>query len=176
MKYQEIYNEYKELLNCYAEKSMQVQGLPKGYITIRKIAGRDYHYLQCTINGKKKAECLREARVQEVRNGLVQREALESQLKAVEKDLARLEEAAKILDPQLSRMFYFLRQCSEMDALPVVKRIKALSFAKAMTALEGLPAKEETETYLQQWAAGVRKFADFYLPALEQYGILGGLK
>lgn len=45
----------------------------------------------------------------------------------------------------LYRIFVFLKQCAEMDALPVERRSKALSFARAMTALEGLSAKEETE-------------------------------
>jgi hypothetical protein len=50
-----------------------------------------------------------------------------------------------------------------MDALPISKRDKALSFARAMTSLEGLPAKEATEENLQLWAKGEKSFADFYL-------------
>ena len=40
------------------------------------------------------------------------------------------------------------------------KRNDALSFAKAMTALEGLAAKEETEQNLLLWARGEKKFKD----------------
>ena len=38
-----------------------------------------------------------------------------------------------------------------------------------MTSLEGLPAKETTEENLQLWAKGEKAFADFYLPALQNY-------
>ena len=59
-----------------------------------------------------------------------------------------------------------------MDALPVAKREKALSFARAMTSLEGLPARETTEENLQLWAKGEKSFADFYLPALQDYRVM----
>lgn len=174
MKYQELYNEYTELLRRQVDLRVQIQALPKGYITKRKIAGREYHYLQCTVNGKKKSECLREERVQEIQEGLVLRDTLQEKDELIIQQLSRLEQAAKILDPDLSCTFYYLKQCAEMDALPVPKRVKALSFAKAMTSLEGLPARPETETQLQQWAEGNVMFADFYLAALEQYRVLQG--
>ena len=49
------------------------------------------------------------------------------------------------------------------------KRNDALSFAKVMTALEGLAAKEETEQNLLLWARGEKKFADFYMKSLQSY-------
>ena len=61
---------------------------------------------------------------------------------------------------------------ADMDALPISKREKALSFARAMTALEGLPARETTEENLQLWAKGEKSFADFYLPALQDYHVM----
>ena len=71
--------------------------------------------------------------------------------------------AAKNHDGNQSRISFFLQQCAEMDAMPMEKRQEALSFAKAMTALEGLPAKEETEKNLQLWAKGEKRFVDFYM-------------
>ena len=59
-----------------------------------------------------------------------------------------------------------------MDALPREKRGHALSFAKAMTALEGLPAKEETERNLLLWEKGEKRFSDFYMNALQNYRVL----
>ena len=88
----------------------------------------------------------------------------------------RLESAAKILDNNLYRIFFYLKQCAEMDALPMEKRQDALSFAKAMTALEGLPAKEETEQNLMLWARGEKMFADFYMKALQSYRVLEGIQ
>ena len=65
-----------------------------------------------------------------------------------------------------------MKQCAEMDALPREKRGHALSFAKAMTALEGLPAKEETERNLLLWEKGEKRFSDFYMNALQNYRVL----
>lgn len=80
--------------------------------------------------------------------------------------------AAKNHDGNQSRISFFLQQCAEMDAMPMEKRQEALSFAKAMTALEGLPAKEETEKNLQLWAKGEKRFVDFYMESLQSYSII----
>ena len=174
MRYQELYDEYSELLRRETQLKTQIQGLPYGYITKRKISGKEYSYLQYTVQGKKHSECLREDRVNEVRSALSLRDELSTQLEQVQRDLSRLDNAAKILDTSLSRSFYFLRQCAEMDALPIAKRAKAFSFARAITALEGLPARPETEEHLRLWADGKKLFSELYLPALRQYHALGG--
>lgn len=172
MKYQELYNEYAALLVYQAEIYQQAQAIPKGYITTKKISGKEYHYLQYTSFGKKKSVYLRESEVEAVRSKLAMRDSLQKELDENNADLNRLESAAKILDEQLSRTFYYLRQCAEMDALPISKRDKALSFARAMTSLEGLPAKETTENNLQLWAKGEKSFSDIYLPALQDYRVM----
>jgi len=172
MKYQELYNEYTALLHSQTELQQQFRTIPRGYITTKNISGKKYHYLQYTHFGKKRSEYLRESEVETVRKKLSLREALCEELEANNANLDRLERAVKILDEQLSRTFFYLRQCAEMDALPVSKREKALSFARAMSSLEGLPAKETTEKNLQLWAKGEKSFADFYLPALRYYGVM----
>lgn len=83
----------------------------------------------------------------------------------------------KIMDERIlllgqNRTAVFLEQCALMDALPLEKREEALSFAKAMTALEGLSAKTETEHNLQLWAKGEKKFSDFYMESLKSYHVL----
>ena len=83
-----------------------------------------------------------------------------------------MESAAKNFDSNQYRISFFLQQCEEMDALPIEKRKDALAFARAMTALEGLPVKEETEKNLQLWARGEKKFADFYIKSLQSYHVL----
>lgn len=171
MKYQELYNEYTSALYSRSELYQQFQTIPKGYITIKKISGKEYHYLQYTSFGKKKSVYLRESEVEAVRSKLAMRNSLQKELDDNAANLNRLESAAKILDEQLSRTFFYLRQCAEMDAMPIFKRDKALSFARAMTSLEGLPAKETTEENLQLWAKGEKSFADIYLPALQDYRV-----
>ena len=85
-----------------------------------------------------------------------------------------MESTEEYLISNQNRISFFLQQCAEMDALPIEKRKDALAFAKAMTALEGLPAKEETEKNLQLWARGEKRFADFYIKSLKSYHILDG--
>ena len=172
MKYQELYNEFTALLVYRTELQRQIQTIPKGYITIKKISGKEYHYLQYTLFGKKKSEYLRESEVDAVREKLALGETLKKEIETNNVNLDRLEKAVKILDTHLSRTFFYLRQCADMDALPISKRHKALSFARAMTSLEGLPAKEITEKNLQLWAKGEKSFADFYLPALQDYRVI----
>ena len=172
MRYQELYNEYVTLLYHQANTQQKLQALPKGYISIKKISGKEYHYLQYTSFGKKKSKYLRESDIETIREKLLLRDALCKEIEDNQANLERLEKAAKILDAQLSRLFFHLRQCAEMDALPVSNREKALSFARAMTALEGLPARETTEKNLQLWAKGEKSFADFYLPALQDYRVM----
>jgi len=174
MRYQELYDEYSALLRRHTELRTQLQGLPIGYITKRKISGKEYHYLQHTLHGRKYSECLREERVSEVRAALDQRKAITEQIEQVQTQLVRLADAAKILDAGLSRSFYFLKQCTEIDALPLSKLLKAFSFARAITALEGLPVRSETEEHLRLWANGEILFSDFYLSALRRYNVLGG--
>ena len=172
MRYQELYNEYIVLLQRQSEAYRQLQSIPKGYITIKKIADKEYHYLQYTSFGKKKSKYLPESKVDAVREKLALGKTLRREIEENNADLDRLEKAVKILDDQLSRLFFFLRQCADMDALPLSKRDKALSFARAMTALEGIPAQSATEENLQLWAKGEKAFADFYLPALQEYHVM----
>ena len=83
-----------------------------------------------------------------------------------------MERLVKYFDSNQSRISLFMQQCAEMDTMPIEKRQNTLSFAKAMTAREGLPAKEETEKNLQLWAKGKKRFVDFYMKSLQFYSII----
>ena len=172
MKYQEIYNEYTGLLNEYCKLHHELCLLPKGTVVRKRISGKDYYYLQYTSFGKKKTEYLRECDIDETCIKLEQGKDLRIRIEVVYDNINRVEKAVRILDSQMSRLFVFLRQCADMDALPLNKRTNALSFANAMVALEGISAKQETEENLRAWAMGEKRFADFYLPTLARYKIL----
>lgn len=176
MRYFELLNEYKDLLHADVQLRTQLQAIPKGYVTTKKIAGKDYCYLQYTVQGKKKSEYLREEEAASVRRAVAQREPLKIQLEELRKDQLRLESAARILDTGLYRTFLFLKQCAEMDALPVAKRQEALRFSDAMTALEGLCAKPETDRSLQLWARGEGSYTDIYMKALVHYQVVEGMQ
>lgn len=172
MKYQEIYDEYTSLINRYSLVRFELLSSPKGNLVKKRISNKEYHYLQYSSRGKKKTEYIRDQDVETVRLKLIRCAELRKAMEAISADLLRLEQAAKILDDKLSRMLYFLRQSADMDALPIAKRKDALAFAAAMTSLEGVPARTETDRNLKAWAVGEKAFADFYIPILQSYGVM----
>ena len=175
MKYRELYDEYRELLVCETKLRQEIYRIPKGYLVTKKIAGKEYLYLQYTAQGKKKSEYIHEEDWLWVKAAIARREPAKEEMDILRREQTRLENAAKILDSNLYRTFVFLKQCAEMDSLPIEKRQDALSFARAMTALEGLSAREETEQNLLLWAKGEKKFADFYMKSLQSYRVVEGM-
>lgn len=175
MKYHELLVEYKELLAQDVRLRQEMHQIPKGYLVTKRIAGKEYLYLQYTVQGKKKSEYIREEDVLQIRSAIARRDPVKAEMDVVRREQLRLESAAKILDSNLYRTFMFLKQCSEMDAMPLEKRPGALSFARAMTALEGLSAKDETEQNLLLWANGQKLFADFYMKSLQSYHVVEGM-
>ena len=175
MKYHELLVEYKELLAEDVRLRQEMHLIPKGYLVTKKIAGKEYLYLQYTVQGKKKSEYVREEDALRIRSAIARREPVKAEMDMLRREQNRLESAAKILDRNLYRTFIFLKQCAEMDAMPLEKRSGALSFARAMTALEGLPAKDETEQNLLLWANGQKLFSDFYMKSLQSYRIVEGM-
>lgn len=175
MKYQELYDEYNELLQRFSSLTLELQELPRGYICTKTISGKEYHYLQYTQFGKKKSEYIREALLSDTKAMLERREHISDELVLINHEMNRLESAVKILSPNLSQLFFYSKQCAQMDAMPISKRSKAISFSKAITDLEGLPASSETEENLLQWANGHKSFADVYLPTLNRYQMIGAI-
>lgn len=175
MKYRELYDEYRELLAREVKLRQEMHRIPKGYLVTKKIAGKEYLYLQYTVQGKKKSEYIRGEDQLRIKAAIARREPIKEEMAAIQREKDRLESAAKILDTNLHRTFAMLKQCAEMDALPVEKREAVLSFAWAMTTLEGLEAKEETEQDLRLWAKGEKKFADFYMKSLQSYHVVEGV-
>lgn len=175
MKYRELYDEYRELLAHETKLRQELHRIPKGYLVTKKIAGKEYLYLQYTAQGKKKSEYVHEEDWTWIKAAIARREPAKEEMDVLRREQIRLESAAKILDTNLYRTFMFLKQCAEMDALPMEKRLDALSFARAMTALEGLSAREETEQNLLLWAKGEKKFTDFYMKSLQSYRVLEGM-
>lgn len=175
MKYHELLVEYKELLAEDVRLRQEMHLIPKGYLVTKKIAGKEYLYLQYTVQGKKKSEYVREEDAMQIRSAIARREPAKAEMDVLRREQNRLESAAKILDSNLYRTFIFLKQCAEMDAMPLEKRSSALSFARAMTALEGLAAKDETEQNLLLWANGQKLFSDFYMKSLQSYRIVEGM-
>lgn len=172
MRYQELHDEYNNLLNSYSALQLELSSLPKGALSTKTISGKEYVYHQYTSNGKRVSKCLKENEAIEMACKIEKREKAKTELEYVLAELSRLESAVNILDKGMGSLFSFLRQSADMDAVPVAKRANALSFAKAMTALEGLPARQKTEDNLAAWSEGRTRFADIYIPVLREYNVL----
>lgn len=169
MKYQELYQDYRHLLDEELRICRQLDQLPNGYLTVKKISGKEYQYLQYTVNGKKKSEYIKAEQLHETQEQLAERARQTDRLSIVRAEQAKLEEAVRILDMSMSRLFFQLKHSAKMDALPLSQRKKALAFATAMTALEGLPAKAQTNAHLEQWMSGRASYMDYYMATLQAY-------
>jgi len=172
MKYQAIYDEYSVLLSEQNENFKALSALNNGYISKKQISGKQYFYLQKKVAGKVSSEYIREDLLPQVESELQKRATLEETIAQVDEKLSNLEAAAKVLDKALYRQLTVLRRCSLMDSLPVEERKKSLAFGNAMTALEGIPASENTEKSLSLWALGQRNFRDGYLQALRSHNLV----
>lgn len=166
MKYGELLDEYKDLLLRQIELRQEIERIPKGYLVTKKISGKGYVYQQHSVQGKKKSKYIRPENYEQIKAAIARKKLVKGEQDYLNRELTRLENAAQILNVNLYRTFVFLKQSSEMDAMPMGKRLDALSFARAMTALEGLPASEKTEQELILWAEGKKQFVDIYMKVL----------
>ena len=172
MKYKELYNEYNSLLSRRNDYTKILSTLKEGYISIKMISGKQYSYLQKKVDGRISSKYIKEDMLPQVQAELQQRNDIEKEIDLINEQLDKLEIAAKVLDKSLYHKLIILRRCSLMDAMPVELRKKSLAFGNAMTALEGIPASEDTEMTLSSWAAGRHSFRDGYLQTLEKYHLI----
>ena len=172
MKYKELYDEYNTLLNVRSDYLQTTAGLRDGYISNKTISGKQYSYLQKKIDGKLNSEYIKEDLLPQVKKELQKRAHIEKEIIGADEQLDRLEAAVGMLDKALYHKLVILRRCAAMDAMPVDMRKKSLEFGNAMTALEGLPASEDTENALSRWAIGQYSFRDGYLQALTKYHLI----
>ena len=169
MVYQELFNEYVFLLGAKTDCQSALAALKSGYISTKTISGKKYSYLQHRAGGKLLSEYIREERLPGVRAELDERSRALDRIREIDSRLGRIEAAAGMLDDSLRRRLATLRRCAAMEALPFEERKKSLAFGSAMTAIEGIPASEETEKNLSRWANGDTSFQESYLNTLQAY-------
>lgn len=175
MKYQELYLDYQCLLDEELLLCRELAELPTGHLTRKCISGKEYQYLQYSMGGKKKSVYIKANQLEQIREQLVMRAQKAARLTEVRAEQEKLESAVRILNGPLSRLLLKLKYSAKMDALPLPQRKKALTFASAMTALEGLPAREQTDVLLERWTHGEASFRDYYLATLREYRLLEAL-
>ena len=172
MKYRELYEEYSLLLSEKSNCIKMSSKLKEGYISTKNISGKKYYYLQKKIDGNISSAYIKAEELPQVKSELEKRDEINQEINLINEQLNKLEAAASILDKALYHKLIILKRCSLMDSMPVAMRKKSLEFGNAMTALEGIPASEDTENNLSLWAAGNYSFKDSYLQTLAKYRLI----
>lgn len=172
MRYQELYNRYNEILNKKFNLQNRLNTLAEGYISTKTISGKQYYYLQKKTNGKLKSEYIKTELLENIESQLEVRKQTEKEINNINVELDKIEAASAILSLGLLQKIKILKQSSQMDILPLSSRKNALNFADAMTALEGIPASNDTNANLSKWADGLMSFKDIYMQTLEKYNMI----
>ena len=165
-----IESQYKKALKKHLNIEIELQSLPCGYISKKVIHGKTQYYLQRRSGKKIIGKYIPDNEVKATEKGLSKRDALESQLLALNSRIVELEAAAKLIDLNLYNKLLLLKACMPMDHLSADEKQKASSFATAMNAVEGVYASEETQNAVGAWIAGEISFLSVYERTLKKYG------
>lgn len=80
-----LLEEYERILRTEALIKDELEQLPRGYISVKKINGRNYHYLQFRQDSKVKSQYIKAAEVDAIREGLAARKKDMESLASLEK-------------------------------------------------------------------------------------------
>lgn len=140
-----ILDEYKELLNRRQTINYALETLPQGYITKKTIKGKQYYYLQNRVNGKITSKYVKENEVDTIKEQLQLCKQYKAELPTIEIRLSELEQAARLIDKNISRYLSLLKLSSGMDSLSIGQKERSASFANALNAIEGIYAGKATQ-------------------------------
>ena len=144
----DIIFEYKELLASKLEIEQKLSVLPKGYISKKKIGGKQYLYLQTRNGDTVESKYIKAEEADEISNQISLRKEYEAQLPEVILRLADIETAAELLDKALLRKLKMLKLTSGMDSISADEKEKRISFSDAMTSIEGVPVSDRVKMTL----------------------------
>ena len=165
-----VLNEYTNLLKTKFVYMERLSALPKGYISKKTIGNKEYHYLQFRNGGKVESKYLKDTEVSEMTKLFELRKEAESALPKIEKRLGELEMATKLLDVSLFRRLAMLKISVGMDDICREDKEKCVSFADAMTSIEGVSISMDTKHHLNDWKDGNVSFLSIFEQTLKQYG------
>ena len=165
-----IANEYAVLLRRKADIEKTITELPRGYISRKRINGREHKYLQMRVNGKVRSTYLKASEAERTAENIALRKELESRLPAIEKRLEEIEHAVELLDIKHSRKLEVLKLSIGMDELSAGMRERCVSFSDAMTSLECVSASSDAREALNSWVQGNVSFLSVLENTLRKYG------
>lgn len=165
-----IVKEYKSLLEQKQKLESELSTLPQGYISQKKIKGKSYCYLQQRLSGKLTSRYLKADEVTEVTKQITLRKRFEAELPQITTRLGELEQAACLMDCQISRGLLRLKISVGMDSLDPVQKEKSVAFANAMNSIEGIPISQAAAQEMAQWQDGSKSFLSVFESTLKRYG------
>lgn len=168
----DIIFEYKELLAAKLEIEQKLSVLPKGYISKKKIGGKQYLYLQTRNGDTVESKYIKAEEVEEITKQLSLRKEYEAELPEILIRLADIETAAELLDKALLRKLKMLKLTSGMDSISADEKEKRISFSDAMTSIEGIPVSDRVKKDLANWKNGNITFLSVFEQTLRRYGFV----
>ena len=168
----DIIFEYKELLASKLEIEQKLSVLPKGYISKKKIGGKQYLYLQTRNGDTIESKYIKAEEVEEITKQLSLRKDYEAQLPEILIRLADIETAAELLDKALLRKLKMLKLTSGMDSISADEKEKRISFSDAMTSIEGVSVSDRVKNDLANWKKGNITFLSVFEQTLRRYGFV----
>ncbi|MFI3226014.1 MAG: hypothetical protein R3Y09_01280 [Clostridia bacterium] len=165
-----VMHEYKNLLEKLQNLQSNLQTLPQGYISKKTIRGQQYFYLQHRENGKIISKYIKKSDIVSVKSQIELYKKSKAELPMIKNRLSELEQAAKLLDKNLSRKLAVLKLSFNMDSLTTEQKNDSISFANSMNAIEGVFASATTQTKITDWEKGAKTFVSVFNETLSMYG------
>lgn len=165
-----IVKEYKTLLEQKQKLESALLALPQGYISQKTIKGKTYCYLQQRASGKLVSRYLKADEVTEVTKQITLRKRYEMELPKVLFRLGELEQAAGLVDKNISRGLLRLKISAGMDIISATQKENSFAFACAMNAIEGIPITGEAAQDIARWKDGSSSFLSVFETTLKRYG------
>lgn len=168
----DIIYEYKELLEQMNRIEQKLAALPKGYISKKKISGKQYSYLQTRNGDTVESKYIKADEVKKIAEQLSLRKELEAKLPEILVRISDIETAAEFLDKKLLRKLKLLKLSNGMDNISADEKEKRISFSDAMTAIEGVPVSDTVKNDLANWKNGNTTFFAVFEQTLRRYGFV----
>ncbi|MGL5978846.1 MAG: hypothetical protein ACRCZJ_07630 [Erysipelotrichaceae bacterium] len=165
-----IVDEYKMLLVEKNKIEHILPSLPKGYISKKAINKNTYYYFQTKVNGKIQSKYLKKEELDTYVNQVKLLKQYKKELPILEKRIAELEQAAKLINKKTFLDLLLLKNTEGMDSLNPVQKELSISFATAMNAIEGNEISKKTERNIERWKEGKKSFSSIFNETLAMYG------
>lgn len=167
-----IVNEYTELLLQKNKIEQAIPSFPDGYISTKKIKGKQYYYLQKRVDGKITSKYLKENEVDIIKEQVERCKTYKAELPKIEVRLSELEQAAKLINKSMARHLALLKLSCGMDSLSNAQKERSTSFADTLNAIEGVYASDTTKQNIDRWIIGEESFISVFESTLKMYGFV----